>query len=206
MALPVSFSYPSHCRILFAPKKKQNMSMKLDNFVFKKSSPLADQDRIMFILLLLVHAWSHSSPPGCTAALVHFCICVKLLSSVISVLAGFDLLFRDKSLCIFFFLTSSRVNPATGTWARLYFTSISSRKPMSECRSVTSRLQFSSRCRSQKCNFRGRAFTICGALLQAALSSCGSGCTSGLWSHGQHWMLPRGIQKPPWQAFGTRCD
>lgn len=79
------------------------MSMKLDNFVFKKSSPLADQDRITFILLLLVHAWSHSSPPGCTAALVRLHICVKLLSSVISVLAGLDLLFRDKSLCIFFF-------------------------------------------------------------------------------------------------------
>lgn len=60
----------------------------------------------MFILLLLVHAWSHSSPPGCTAALVRLCICVKLLSSVISVLAGLDLLFRDKSLCIFLFFFS----------------------------------------------------------------------------------------------------
>lgn len=52
---------------------------------------------------------------------------------------------------------------------------------MSECHSVTSRLQFSSRCRIQECNFRGRAFIVCGAFLQAALSRCGSGCTSGLW-------------------------
>lgn len=43
--------------------------MKLENLVFKKSSPLADQDRITLILLLLVRAcmesqfssWLHSS-------------------------------------------------------------------------------------------------------------------------------------------------
>lgn len=56
-----------------------------DNFAYRKCSPLADQgQQITLSLLLLVHAQSHSSPPGSTAALVPLHICVKLLARQIS--------------------------------------------------------------------------------------------------------------------------